>query len=415
MSLFTSTVELAVENRSVNSKEMTSTVNYEFVDKVPEDHICSICTNVLTDPLLVECCGQLFCEECLIKWLQKQKTCPHCRKKNFNFIKDLRMKRLINGSKIYCPNRFKGCEKIITVGECSTHLETCLFVEVPCTNNCGVKMLRKELQNHTANECPKRKVNCQYCNEEGMYKDITAQGHIDECPSFPLDCPNNCGHDNIQRKDLSDHQKECPCKLAKCPFFEAGCKQEIPQNKLATHKTSNTENHLELMMTNLKETKDEMNFKFSCLASCVTMQLATIDSNPRNAAAITNIKTALEAMTTILEPDKEYYLPLFPTAEGIKRTPSFYIQPGYKMYINEQCKLFLERSKFDNTLIWPMTANEFMIKNNSFQHKIIICSECSSLIVNKVESDQTEREIWRNPFYSPLGDSVPITVKSHIH
>ncbi len=128
---------------------MASLFAYEFVDKVPEDSICNICTSVLTDPMLVECCGQLYCEECLKKWLHKQKRCPNCRHIQLKCIKDLRMKRIINGSKIYCPNRSNGCEKIITVGECSTHLETCLFVEVSCTNDCG----KSNTERTTASHC----------------------------------------------------------------------------------------------------------------------------------------------------------------------------------------------------------------------------------------------------------------------
>ncbi len=133
---------------------MASPVNYEFVDKVPEDNICSICTNILTEPVLIECCGKLFCQECLSKWLQKQKSCPHCRDTELKYIKDRRMKRIIDSSKIYCLNRSKGCGKISTVGECSTHLETCLFVEVPCTNNCGARMTRKELQTTQPTNAP---------------------------------------------------------------------------------------------------------------------------------------------------------------------------------------------------------------------------------------------------------------------
>ncbi len=123
-------------------------VNYEFVDKLPEDHHCTICTNILTDPVLTECCGQLFCDGCLKKWLKRKKTCPHCRKVKFHFIKDLRMKRTINSLKIYCPNRSKGCDIITTLGECNQHLEKCLFVEVSCTKKCGERMLQKELQDH---------------------------------------------------------------------------------------------------------------------------------------------------------------------------------------------------------------------------------------------------------------------------
>ncbi len=68
---------------------MASPVNYEFVDKVPEDYLCTICTNILTDSVLTDCCGQDFCEGCLKKWLQSRKTCAHCREANFKFIVEI--------------------------------------------------------------------------------------------------------------------------------------------------------------------------------------------------------------------------------------------------------------------------------------------------------------------------------------
>ncbi len=329
---------------------MASPINYEFVDKVLEDHQCTICTSILTDPVLTGCCGQLFCDGCLKKWLQKQKTCPHCRKANFNNMKDLRMKRAIDSLKIYCPNHSKGCDKITTLGECNQHLEKCLFVEVSCTKKCGERMLRKELQDHEDNKCPNHRVQCQYCTLEGMHKEITAKSHLDKCDDFPVSCPNNCGHEKIQRKNLADHQKVCPLEPVKCPFFEAGCTEMILRKDLAAHKASNTEHHLELVMTETvilkqkanqfeqeaeaekeaaKTTKDQLqqlSLKFDTLC---------IDSNPGTQAAIKNIKSSLVTMTTMLAPgDTQYYLPLVKQSHYEVRSASFYIKPGYKMYVS---------------------------------------------------------------------------------
>ncbi len=47
---------------SFDTRAMASPVNYEFVDKVPEDHHCTICTSILTDPVLTGCCGHDFCD-----------------------------------------------------------------------------------------------------------------------------------------------------------------------------------------------------------------------------------------------------------------------------------------------------------------------------------------------------------------
>jgi len=123
------------------------------------------------------------------------------------------------------------------VGELSslqTHLDSdkgCGYVEV------GAKMKRKELKAHLERKCPLRKIQSQYCHYEDTYhtaktevcisylgyapcksrgmnfiplhlqgayprydihtsvfavQAITSK-HYDECPHYPLPCPNNCG------------------------------------------------------------------------------------------------------------------------------------------------------------------------------------------------------------------------------
>ncbi len=425
---------------------MASPVNYEFVDKVPEDHQCTICTNILTNPVQNECCGQLFCDGCLKKWLQKQKTCPHCREANFNNMKDKRMKRAIDSLKIYCPNRSKGCDKITTLGECNQHLEKCLFVEVSCTKKCGERMLRKELQDHEDNKCPNRRVKCQYCTLEGMHKEITAKSHVDKCVGFPVSCPNNCGHQKIQRKNLADHQKVCPLEPVKCPFFEAGCTKMIPRKDLAAHKASNTEHHLELVMTEtvalkMKADKSEqkankfeqeaeaerdaakttkhqlqqLSLKFDALAFC-------IDSDPGTQAAIKNIKSSLETMTTMLAPaDTRYYLPLVKESEYKARSASFYIKPGYKMYVSidgGDCMVYLEKGEHDHQLKWPMPEMEIELSTteNKIPDSETICTRCG-LTVNQLVGDITQQAINPRPRCTSLGvlrDFVFLTVKKHL-
>ena len=399
---------------------MASPVNYEFVDKVPEDHQCTICTNILTDPVLTGCCGQLFCASCLKNWLRRQRTCPHCQNANSHFMKDKRMKRAIDSLNIYCPHHSKGCDEITTLGECNQHLEKCLFVEVSCTKKCGERMLRKELQDHEDNKCPNRRVQCQYCTLEGMHKEITAKSHLDECVGFPVSCPNNCGHEKIQRKNLADHQKVCPLEPVKCPFFEAGCMKVIFRKNLAAHKASNIEHHLELVMTetvtlkqkaeaekeavkhNAKIQQQQLSLRFDALAFCVTNQLDTIDSNPRNTqAAIKNIKSSLETMTTMLAPgDTRYYLPLVKESEYKARSASFYIKPGYKMYIDidrdDRCKVYLEKGEHNHQLKWPMPEMEIELSTYTKENKILysetICTECG-YTVNRLDKDRTEQDI----------------------
>ncbi len=154
----------------------------------------------------------------------------------------------------------------------------------------------------------------------------------------------------------------------------------IARKDLAAHKASNTEHHLELVMTETvtlkqevkhereaaKTTKDQLqqlSLKYDGLALCVTKQLGTIDSNPRNAqAAIKNIESflsqGLETITTMLAPgDTRYYLPLVKVSECNARSASFYIKSGYKMYVSiyngDNCRVFLEKGEHDHQLKWP--------------------------------------------------------------
>ena len=42
-------------------------------------NVCNICLDRMKDPVLEISCQNLFCGECLLKWLQRMKTCPLCR------------------------------------------------------------------------------------------------------------------------------------------------------------------------------------------------------------------------------------------------------------------------------------------------------------------------------------------------
>lgn len=43
---------------------------------------CSICLEPISDKIINKACGHNnFCKECILKWIQKDKTCPICRTK----------------------------------------------------------------------------------------------------------------------------------------------------------------------------------------------------------------------------------------------------------------------------------------------------------------------------------------------
>ena len=419
---------------------MASQVSYVFVDKVPEDYQCSICTNILTNPVLIECCGQHFCEVCLEKWLAKQQTCPHCRDTSVKYIKNRHIQRNINGLRIYCSYRPKGCSKISTIGDYASHLTECLFVEVVCGNQCGKAVIRKDLKHHINTECPNRKVKCVYCQEVGMHKDITTDTHQGTCPSYPLPCSNNCGALRIERQDVEAHKESCPLEPVKCPFFHAGCTDLIPRKKLEAHSTSNTQNHLMKLAIHSFTTAQQLESvtkathtlqqKFDTLASCVSEEIKSIRANPDNTPkALKRISSTLDSVTTMMEIWKTYCLRFTWLDETTARCPSFYVKPGYKMFMKvvvTECqmtgwgrkqgsnvvkgtsiRLYLEKGEYDNELTWPI-PEEFNIElvptpePQQTEVKIVgemeICARCG-LNLNQTKD---EREIQHCPCYLSL-------------
>ena len=216
---------------------------------------------VLRDPRLTECCGQHYCDSCLKKWLKRNKSCPHCRKECFQNILDKLMIHEIKEFKVRCTNKTKGCKCVGELGSLEYHLESdngCGYVMVTCNSHaavsfwgskclCGEGMERRHLTHHQKNVCLYRQYTCQYCGYIDTYDAIAGSGeirnegsmivgegnHYKQCYEYPLDCPNECGTENIKRKDMEEHKEICPLDV--CPFSEF-CNIIILRKDIEDHK-----------------------------------------------------------------------------------------------------------------------------------------------------------------------------------
>ena len=244
---------------------------YEFLDDpMPAKYLCMICTKVLKDAHLTDCCGQNFCGSCLNNWFsrpKKDKTCPHCQQKPIYILNREKINE-INKLRICCTHYKEGCDWVGELRALDQHLElvtgcACVKIECPYSQDsvggretysfpCHL-IRRKDLKTHMQEECEYRPYKCEHCGHEDTYVTITKgnlvgfsrqKSHYDKCSEYPLPCPNKCGTETIKRKDIDNHCKSCPLQPLDCPFKRAGCTEKIVRKDMENHMEHNTQRHI---------------------------------------------------------------------------------------------------------------------------------------------------------------------------
>ena len=132
-----------------------------FEKDVDEHFHCSICYNVLKDPRMCRNNDHAFCLDCITEHLKVNfQTCPEC---NDNLSVDtLRRARLLNNYlsnlKINCDHASRGCPEFICVENLESHVESCGFSPVMCSNeNCGMEINKQDKDRHENEVCEFRK------------------------------------------------------------------------------------------------------------------------------------------------------------------------------------------------------------------------------------------------------------------
>ena len=203
----------------------------QFVSTPLDRYFCVICQHPSRDPHLSVCCGHVFCKSCIDK---VKSACPVCRDKNFVTFPNKQLDREIKNLDISCTNIAKGCMWQGKLGKIDDHLGkkgNCQFEEVKCINECGQKIQRWYLTPHIETECPRCEVTCQYCCDTGEHQHIEGK-HKEECPRFPVPCPNKCKVKAVPREDMQKHRGECQLELIGC---SNKCGEKLKRRCLATH------------------------------------------------------------------------------------------------------------------------------------------------------------------------------------
>ena len=147
-----------------------------FERDVDEHFHCSICYNVLKDPRMCRNNDHAFCLDCITEHLKvNSQTCPECNE--HLSVDTLRRARLLNNYlsklKINCDHASRGCPEFICVKNLESHVESCGFSPVMCSNkNCGMEINKQDKDHHENEVCEYRKVKCQDC---GKMQDVVGR------------------------------------------------------------------------------------------------------------------------------------------------------------------------------------------------------------------------------------------------
>ena len=138
-----------------------------FEKAVDDDFHCSICYNVLKEPMMCRNNEHLFCRDCITKHLNTNShTCPECNEDLT--VETLRRARLasniLSRLKIKCDYSHRGCQEFIRLEELDSHVENCGFVPVKCSNEkCEMIVNKREIIHHESTVCEYRRVKCHNC------------------------------------------------------------------------------------------------------------------------------------------------------------------------------------------------------------------------------------------------------------
>ena len=133
-----------------------------FEKDVDEHFHCSICYNVLKDPRMCRNNDHAFCLDCITEHLKaNSQTCPECNE--HLTVDTLRRARLLTNYlsklKINCDHADRGCPEFICVENLESHVESCGFSPVMCSNaNCGMEINKQDRDHHENKVCEHRKL-----------------------------------------------------------------------------------------------------------------------------------------------------------------------------------------------------------------------------------------------------------------
>ena len=364
-----------------------------FCNKEVEDkYKCPICFLVMREVVQTHC-GHKYCRDCLFDWMKTSKKCPICKDVlNENQVyPDKCTTNEILGLEVLCPKLNQTCMWKGSLKHLTAHInDECLFTLMNCPNYCDQQIQRNHIDNHIKDVCLKRKIQCQHCQKQIMYVDISQ--HLENCDLFPIECElcHNTS-EKIPRREMEEHLKrQCPASQLKCPFEVIGCHFQDLRHQMAKHIQEEMVNHLTDFVAafNLPfSSSKEIMFKDVYKQLEVLKESIKEYSGP-SLETIRELHCNGTYIFKIPHFSQEMERAKYNFSYSIHSNPFYTSSFGYKMCLRinpygcdnfrgESLSIFLHvmKGEWDDTLTWPFTGQIILtlfdrVKNKQFTEVI---------------------------------------------
>jgi len=201
---------------------------------------------------------------------------------------------------IACPNK---CEADnIPREDFDEHRKMCPLEKVTCPNDCGMSLQRQCLTNHVKMECPRLKVDCQYCHITGENWFIYGE-HKEQCPKFPIACPNKCEVGSVPRDDVEEHMKMCPLELIQCEYHVVGCEERMARKDQKKHNKEKMEDHLSFISHQLKNAQHHSTSGLKELTTKITRTENDLDTTKQLLSSV--VKTIDQLIQRLQQTERD--------------------------------------------------------------------------------------------------------------
>ena len=200
-----------------------------FVDTIQDHLLCPICSGVFTKPVVLSCCGQSLCENCLLKSMESCDKCPMCRREEQTtvpFVQNRVVDDHIQAMKVKCMNNKDpnacDCSWTGQVSEWKNHVDNeCEICEISCpVAGCDFKGRRRDMVAHNSTNI---------MHHTRLLIDAEVADHETKHEKQIKDLNKNCSSIDSKIMDLHKNHKNETANLIK--------KHEQMDGKITDHET----------------------------------------------------------------------------------------------------------------------------------------------------------------------------------